>query len=123
MRQPECQEILIDVGMPVLHESNLYNCRILFLNAKILLIRPKMFLANDGNYRETRWFQAWTRGMELVDYALPKDIVEISGQQSVPMGNGILVSDDGVRIGIESCEELFTPKRYIFKKSDRGVPI
>ena len=27
------------------------NCRILALDGKILLIRPKLWLANDGNYR------------------------------------------------------------------------
>jgi len=28
-----------------------YNCRVLARNKKILLIRPKMALANDGNFR------------------------------------------------------------------------
>jgi predicted amidohydrolase len=32
----------------------LYNCRVLLLDGKVLLIRPKLHLANDGNYRETR---------------------------------------------------------------------
>jgi NAD+ synthase (glutamine-hydrolysing) len=32
----------------------MYNCRVLILNGRILLIRPKLALANDGNYRETR---------------------------------------------------------------------
>jgi NAD+ synthase (glutamine-hydrolysing) len=32
----------------------MYNCRVLALNGKVLLIRPKMALANDGNYREAR---------------------------------------------------------------------
>ena len=42
------------------HESR-YNCRVLVLNRKILLIRPKMSLANDGNYREMRYFTPWLR--------------------------------------------------------------
>ena len=42
-------------GMPVLHAGVRYNCRVLFRNKKILLIRPKMELAMDGNYREGRW--------------------------------------------------------------------
>lgn len=33
----------------------MYNCRVLLLDGKVLLIRPKLHLANDGNYRETRW--------------------------------------------------------------------
>ena len=28
---------------------------------KLLLIRPKLKLCDDGNYRETRWFTAWTK--------------------------------------------------------------
>jgi predicted amidohydrolase len=40
----------------VLHVAGvLYNCRVLLLNQRIVLIRPKLHLANDGNYRETRW--------------------------------------------------------------------
>jgi len=35
----------------------MYNCRLILLNKKVLLIRPKLHLANDGNYRETRWVQ------------------------------------------------------------------
>jgi predicted amidohydrolase len=46
---------LVDVGMiddrPVIHRGVLYNCRVLFYNSKIILVRPKMWMANDGNYR------------------------------------------------------------------------
>ncbi len=31
-----------------------YNCRVFMLGRRILLIRPKVALANDGNYREPR---------------------------------------------------------------------
>ncbi len=33
----------------------MYNCRVFLCNGCILAIRPKLHLANDGNYRETRW--------------------------------------------------------------------
>jgi NAD+ synthase (glutamine-hydrolysing) len=32
----------------------MYNCRVFLLDGRVLLIRPKLHLANDGNYRETR---------------------------------------------------------------------
>jgi hypothetical protein len=42
----------------VSHEKNAtgvqYNCRVLVLDRRVLLVRPKLALANDGNYRETR---------------------------------------------------------------------
>lgn len=59
-----CEDILIDVGMPVMHKNVTYNCRVAFLNRRILLIRPKMRLCEDGNYRETRWFSPWTKVMK-----------------------------------------------------------
>ena len=59
---PETSGMLCDVGMcvslssprPVVHKSVLYNCRVILYNHKILFIRPKMLLANDGNYRYAR---------------------------------------------------------------------
>ena len=39
-------DILCDVGMPVIHRNTRYNCRVFCLNKKIVLIRPKLFLAN-----------------------------------------------------------------------------
>ena len=52
-------DILCDVGMPIMHKNVRYNCRVFLLNGKVLFIKPKMFLAADGNYRENRWFEAW----------------------------------------------------------------
>lgn len=34
---------------------------------KILFIRPKMSMANDGNYREIRWFVAWKLRLVISD--------------------------------------------------------
>ena len=46
----------MDVGMPVMHKNVTYNCRVAFLNKKLLLIRPKQAMCDDGNYRESRWY-------------------------------------------------------------------
>ena len=47
---------------------------------KILLIRPKMILVDDGNYRESRWFTAWTKVRQIEEYYLPRMIQKITGQ-------------------------------------------
>ena len=52
-------KIVIDVGMPVTHCGARYNCRVIIYDGRVWLIRPKMALADDGNYREPRWFAAW----------------------------------------------------------------
>jgi predicted amidohydrolase len=38
---------------PMTHKNNNYNCRVIIHNGKILMIRPKMWMANDGNYVST----------------------------------------------------------------------
>lgn len=45
---PDCQDIVVDVGMPVRHKNCNYNCRVVFYNRKIILVRPKKWLANEG---------------------------------------------------------------------------
>jgi len=73
-------DILCDIGMPVLFKNALYNCRVICLNRKIILIRPKIWLAEGGNYRELRFFSNW-EGKEFIieDFELPLDIVRITG--------------------------------------------
>ena len=90
-----------------MHRNVKYNCRVVFFNKDLLLVRPKMCLADDGNYREPRWFTAWEKHKlefcqpflcspsvlvcyfkfvvsalhrETEDYVLPRMISAITGQ-------------------------------------------
>jgi NAD+ synthase (glutamine-hydrolysing) len=67
--------------MAVHHKNTLYNCRMICLNKKILLIRPKLFLADGSNNCESRWFTPWLKqnGKAVEDFQLRKDIYEITG--------------------------------------------
>jgi NAD+ synthase (glutamine-hydrolysing) len=93
-----------------MHKTVKYNCRVVVLNRKILLIRPKMFLANDGNYRELRYFTPWLKEKQVEEYYLPRMIQQITGQKTVPFGDAVISAMDTC-IGCETCEELFTPRR------------
>ncbi|ELK13223.1 glutamine-dependent NAD(+) synthetase isoform X1 [Pteropus alecto] len=108
LASPVTQDIICDVGMPVMHRDVRYNCRVLFLNRKILLIRPKMALANEGNYQELRWFTPWSRSRQTEDYFLPRMIQELTKQETVPFGDAVLATQDTC-IGSEVCEELWMP--------------
>ncbi|KAJ1327327.1 NAD+ synthetase [Batrachochytrium salamandrivorans] len=108
LADPRNQDITCDVGMPIMLRGVLYNCRVIFRNMRILLIRPKMFLANDGNYREMRWFTPWTEYKRLDEIRLPEIISSVDGQRVAPFGDGVVAFPDAV-FGTESCEELFTP--------------
>lgn len=108
LKDESCFNILLDIGMPVQHRNVRYNCRIICLNGKILLIRPKMWLANDGNYREMRHFTPWLRPQEYEDYHLPRMIQKLQGTTHVTFGDAVISTPDTC-IGAETCEELFTP--------------
>ncbi|KAJ3269634.1 glutamine-dependent NAD(+) synthetase [Terramyces sp. JEL0728] len=104
LQAPECQNIMGDVGMPVIHCGVRYNCRVIFYNKEILLIRPKKYLANDGNYREMRWFTPWMKPNVVEEFKLPNVIRQVIGQETVPIGEGI-ISTANTSIGTELCED------------------
>lgn len=111
LRSGDTNGILVDVGMPVIHRSVPYNCRVMLLNGRIVLIRPKMYLADDGNYRESRWFRPWPRGRSAEQFVLPQVVRDAStcNQHVVSIGPAILDDHLGVSYASESCEELWTP--------------
>jgi len=39
-----------------------------------------MMLVDNGNYRESRWFTAWTKVRQMEEYYLPRMIQQITGQ-------------------------------------------
>lgn len=122
LTNPETHGILLDIGMPILHKNVRYNCRILSYDGKILLIRPKLWLANDGNYREMRFFTPWQRARYVETYVLPRMIQKITGQVTVDFGDAVISTLDTV-IGAETCEELFTPQSPHIGMSLDGVEI
>jgi len=107
------KNILCDIGMPVIHRNIIYNCRVFILNRRILGIRPKIYLASDGNYREGRWFTPWSSSTNdfgpLETFALPASICKtMPDHPEIPFGIMALQLNDTV-IASETCEELFVP--------------
>ena len=119
---PQARGLLVDVGMPVMHRNVTYNCRVAFYNGQLLLIRPKLAMCDDGIYRESRWFTAWTRRFTLEEFALPRIITEVTGQTTVPIGDGVLALADTV-LGYEICEELWNPQATHIDMGLDGVEI
>uniref|UniRef100_A0A6Q2XTK2 Glutamine-dependent NAD(+) synthetase n=1 Tax=Esox lucius TaxID=8010 RepID=A0A6Q2XTK2_ESOLU len=109
LESPVTQDIICDVGMPIMHHNVRYNCRVMFLNRKILLIRPKMLLANYGNNREFRWFSPWNKLRHVEEYFLPRMIQDVTGEDTVPFGDCVLSTKDTC-IGSEICAELWNSR-------------
>ncbi|XP_051919882.1 glutamine-dependent NAD(+) synthetase isoform X2 [Hippocampus zosterae] len=122
LESPITHDIICDVGMPVMHRNVRYNCRVIFLNRQILLIRPKMLMANHGIYREMRWFSPWTKFRTVEEYFLPRMIQQVTGQNTVPFGDCVLSTKDTC-IGTEMCEELWHPSSPHIQMGLDGVEI
>ena len=123
--------LLCDFGMPILHGGVRYNARILVLDKQILMIRPKTDLADSGNYRESRYFTAYKAPSSSVNgqsthqetFLLPKFWQDKYGQRTAPFGTLFLQFSDGITVGCESCEELWTPKATHINLALSGVEI
>lgn len=123
--ETDTKDMLVDIGAPVLHHGVSYNCRVLLLNQEVVLVRPKMHLADDGNYREPRWFRAWSRRRAVEELQLP-DVVRAataSGRATAPIGPAVVECDDGSTVACESCEELWAPDAPHITYSLMGVDI
>ncbi|RDW93104.1 glutamine-dependent NAD(+) synthetase [Aspergillus mulundensis] len=76
----------------------------------------------DGNYREMRHFTPWQRPQEVEDYYLEQIVGKITGQYKVPFGDAVISTRDTC-LGLETCEELFTPNGPHIPYSLAGVEI
>ncbi|KAK4546042.1 hypothetical protein LTR36_002179 [Oleoguttula mirabilis] len=119
---PDCQDIIIDLGLPIQHRHCNYNARAIALNGEILAIRPKLDLCNDGNFREMRYFTPWPRG-RVDDYYLPDVIQQLPRKQECcRIGEVAFEAKDG-SFASETCEELWTPNPPHILYSLAGIEI
>ncbi|XP_057993545.1 glutamine-dependent NAD(+) synthetase isoform X3 [Hevea brasiliensis] len=110
------------IGMPVIKGSERYNCQVLCMNRKIIMIRPKMRPADGNGYMEPRWFKPWQQKDQLVDFQLPDEITAAISQKSVPFGYGYIQFLD-TAIAAEVCKELFTPLPFHDDLALNGVEV
>lgn len=114
--------IVCDIGIPAIHRGVRYNCRVFVLDGKILLVRPKLYMANDGNYREHRYFTPWHFERKNEMYVLPDVVRRVTGQKTCPFGFFVLDFKDTC-LAAETCEELFTPQSPHILLGLNGVDI
>lgn len=114
--------ILCDIGCPILHRNVRYNCRVFCLNRQIVLIRPKLYLADDGNYRERRYFTSWKYPSELQMHTVSDTLFSVTGVRMVPFGVAAIATKETL-LSAEMCEELWTPKAPHIEMALAGVEI
>ena len=92
--------VLIIVGMPIQIGSQLFNAAVALQSGKILGAIPKTYLPNYREFQEARWF-APARDLQLATAQI--------GGFDVPIGHNVLFRSGGVAVGIEICEDMWTP--------------
>ncbi len=95
------EEIIAVVGAPLEIEGALYNCAVVLHKGEIISAVPKTFLPNNGEFYEKRWFQSGDARRDAWA-AIPKLKTDVCRQ-------AIFETEDGVRFGIELCEDLWAP--------------
>ncbi|WP_103921224.1 nitrilase-related carbon-nitrogen hydrolase, partial [Candidatus Venteria ishoeyi] len=110
---PFTQDIIVAVGLPVLHQNRVYNTVCLLNNGKIGGFVAKRFLPGDGIHYESRWFHPWPVEVQ--------DSLQI-GEDCVPFGD-IYFNCGGVRIGFEICEEAWVARRPGTRLAQAGIDI
>jgi NAD+ synthase (glutamine-hydrolysing) len=113
--------IMCTIGMPVQHQNSLFNCCVVVLNRKIILLRPKTLLADDGNYRESRWFNPWSK-KEPDTFYFPQCIAKAISQVSAPIGL-LMVRLKDTLISFEICEEMWLPESVSVAHARMGAEI
>ncbi len=91
------------VGLPVRTGFQMYNCAAVVSGGKVHGLVPKMYIPNYNEFYEKRWFSS------AAD--LTVDTVSLSENlQNVPiLTESLFRIGDGTLIGIEICEDLWTP--------------
>ena len=94
--------VIVIVGLPVIVNGLLYNCAAVLQGGQLLGIVPKVYLPNYGEFYEKRWF-ASAQDLNPTDIYFAGSPVHVSAEPQV------FVTADGVKFGIEICEDVWAP--------------
>ena len=98
-RATENSALVVVIGLPLKFGASLYNCAAVVQNGMVVAVVPKTYIPNYNEYYEKRWFASGD-GVN--------GTIKLNGQE-VPFGQTLIrLSDDAV-LGVEICEDLWTP--------------
>ncbi|MDR2755721.1 MAG: NAD(+) synthase [Planctomycetaceae bacterium] len=90
------------IGVPIEHNSKLYNCATLCFEGSIRGIVPKTYLPNYAEFYEKRWFQSY----QPIRVSLPQTIRY--ADSDVLFGTNILFNIGCGKFAVEICEDLWS---------------
>ena len=102
-----CPGVTALVGLPLRLGVRMFNCAAVISGGAVQGIVPKISIPNYNEFYEKRWFAS---GDELAQDSF--DIGSLLGTQpcQVPIGQNLLFRiGEGTLLGVEICEDLWTP--------------
>lgn len=98
-RVTENSALVVVIGLPLKFGASLYNCAAVVQNGMVVAVIPKTYIPNYNEYYEKRWFASGDGVNGTIKL----------NEQEVPFGQTLVrLSDDAV-LGVEICEDLWTP--------------
>ena len=94
--------IITIVGLPVVVNGLLFNCAAVIQSGTLLGIIPKVYLPNYGEFYEKRWF-ASSQDLNPTEIYFAGSPVLVSAEPQV------FATRDGVKFGVEICEDVWAP--------------
>lgn len=95
-------DVISIVGLPIVINGLLYNCAAVIQGGTLLGIVPKTYLPNYAEFYEKRWFAS---SQDLN----PTEIYFAGGPVTVSADPKIFVTSDGMKFGVEICEDVWAP--------------
>ena len=95
-------DVISIIGAPVIINGLLYNCAVVLQGGTILGIVPKTYLPNYAEFYEKRWF-ASAQDLNPTDIYFAGSSIRVSTEPQV------FVTSDGMKFGVEICEDVWAP--------------
>lgn len=94
------------VGLPLLMNGQIYNCAAVISNGVILGIIPKTYLPNYREFSESRWFAS---SEDLIQSQIDSCQLKQRTPYNIPVGRDLLFKIGDTCVGVEICEDLWSP--------------
>ena len=95
-------DIIAIVGLPIIVNGLLYNCAAVIQRGTVLGVVVKTYLPNYGEFYEKRWFAS---AQDLN----PSEIYLAGSRICVSAEPQVFVTPQGVKFGVEICEDVWAP--------------
>ena len=100
-------QLTVAVGAPLVIGGQMYNCAVVLSKGKIHGIVPKTYLPNYKEFYERRWFSS---SEDLCQKTVDSRQLGLEEAYEIPVGRDLVFKiGDGTMLGVEICEDLWTP--------------